>query len=48
MPDIFVVYFRLFQKLQLQFWHQINVTNIYLVSGAGIWTDNLLNRSLIP
>ena len=38
----------LFKQTLLQFLQQINVKNVRPVSGAGIWTQNLLITSLLP
>ena len=44
---LFFIYFHL-SKQTLQFLQQINVKNVHPVSGAGIWTHNLLITSLLP
>ena len=44
---LFFVYFHLF-KQTLQFLQQINVKNVNPVYGAGIWTHDLWNMSLLP
>ena len=46
-PDCFFVYFRLFEQT-LQFLQQIHVKNVYPGYGAGIWTHEHKNKSLLP
>ena len=46
-PGHFSINFGL-SKHTLQFLQQINVKNVHLVYGAGIWTHDLWNMILLP
>ena len=45
-PLLFI--FGLFKQTSLQILQQINVKNVHPVYGAGIWTQDPRNESLLP